>query len=359
MKNRMKRLSFLLVLALLLCVFPAHAAEIVDSGKCGENLTWTLDSDGLLTISGKGEMSNFDWSNSPFDESESIKKIIINAGVTSIGDYAFNYCRSLTSVSIPNSVTSIGSRAFYGCYELDEIVFPKSVSYVGLCAFEDGNLTVTFMNPDCTIDIDDPSGLSGGISGDWEPIVFIGFANSTAEKYAKSHYGVEFKIYCPHKHTSVIAAVEKTCTEDGYTSGKKCDDCGEILIKPDVVPPAGHHDQNKDRICDKCKKTLMDVPVITETKNYVVKDSKTIYAADVVANYEGFASIEYRPDSNLDSIIGRRYLSVAIFDDDAYEKLWEYADTSDITVEHALLDSEGNTIMPYIKSNNYYSDYRF
>ena len=135
MKNRMKRLSLLLALCLLLSVLPAHAAEIVDSGECGENVTWTLDSDGMLTISGTGEMTDFDGGSSPFDKNESVKKVIINAGVTSIGAYAFSYYKELTSVTIPDSVTSIGNEAFTHCTGLKSIMIPNSITSIGDSAF--------------------------------------------------------------------------------------------------------------------------------------------------------------------------------------------------------------------------------
>ena len=107
-KNSLRaRLLTGLCLLLLLCVLsmPASAANIVDSGYCGgegdgTNLTWTLDSDGLLTISGEGEMENDLFG---FEKSANIKTVKINNGVTSIGEYTFYDCSSLTDITIPNS----------------------------------------------------------------------------------------------------------------------------------------------------------------------------------------------------------------------------------------------------------------
>ena len=79
----MKRiLSMLLVLSMVLgMALPVCAAETVDSGTCGENLTWTLDDEGTLTISGTGEMEGFpSWGS--YDED--IKSVVINAGATSV-----------------------------------------------------------------------------------------------------------------------------------------------------------------------------------------------------------------------------------------------------------------------------------
>ena len=66
-----------------------------------------------------------------------ITKIVIPDSVTSIGDYAFEYCSGLTSVMIPDSVTSIGYDAFYGCKGLTSITIPNSVKSIGGAAFCD------------------------------------------------------------------------------------------------------------------------------------------------------------------------------------------------------------------------------
>ena len=96
----MKRiLSLFLTVCLLLTLMPAaKAAEITQSGVCGENLTWMLDSDGVLTIRGDGPMTDYELSyetgeytsNSPFWENRSgIKTAVVESGVTSIGAQAF------------------------------------------------------------------------------------------------------------------------------------------------------------------------------------------------------------------------------------------------------------------------------
>ena len=98
---------------LLIALLMGLSANAEKSGSCGPNLKWHLTDDGVLTITGKGEM--YDYSHSrPWGYSD-IKRIIIGDSVTTIGNSAFSDCYSLTSVTIPNSVTTIGEFAFSDC----------------------------------------------------------------------------------------------------------------------------------------------------------------------------------------------------------------------------------------------------
>ncbi len=112
-----------------------EVATIVESGNCGDNLTWTLDSDGCLRINGTGEMWNWSFSSPWYDICKNIKSIIIGINVTSIGDYAFQGFENLTSITIPDSVTSIDDSAFRDCTSLTSITIPDSVTNIGCDAF--------------------------------------------------------------------------------------------------------------------------------------------------------------------------------------------------------------------------------
>ena len=109
----------------------------VESGTCGENVKWTLTKDGTLTISGTGAMTDYVFSDgAPWRSFRSqVKTVVIENGVTSIGNNAFYNCSSLTSVTIPKSVTSIGESAFGDCTSLTSVTIPNSVTSIGKAAF--------------------------------------------------------------------------------------------------------------------------------------------------------------------------------------------------------------------------------
>ena len=111
--------------------------DLYGKGACGTNVNWVMTGDGTLTISGKGRISNYDYSNrAPWDECRAyIKCVVIKPGVRGIGDYAFFECSSLTSVTIPDSVTSIEDCAFENCSSLISVTIPNSVTRIGDWAF--------------------------------------------------------------------------------------------------------------------------------------------------------------------------------------------------------------------------------
>ena len=107
-------------------------------GTCGENLTWILDNNGVLTISGAGKMEDYNnnRNNVPwYPEKDAVKAVVIKDGVRSIGGNAFSDCSSLTNINLPESVTSVGDCAFYGCTCLTNITIPAGVTNIGRGAF--------------------------------------------------------------------------------------------------------------------------------------------------------------------------------------------------------------------------------
>lgn len=122
----------------------AGDSAVVASGTCGNNLTWELDEEGCLTISGTGAMEEYGeyshsapWYTESLNPYQDIKKVVIEEGVTSIGSGAFSFCWSIANVEIPNSVSSIGDSAFYQCKKLDMVTIPDSVIDIGVHVFEE------------------------------------------------------------------------------------------------------------------------------------------------------------------------------------------------------------------------------
>ena len=113
-------------------------SEFVAEGTCGENLTWTLDKEGMLTISGEGAMDDFESHHTPWSEyNEQIQSVIIDPNVTSIGANAFYFLPYISSVTIPDAVTKIGVSAFESCYGLRSVTVPAGVTEIGRNAFAD------------------------------------------------------------------------------------------------------------------------------------------------------------------------------------------------------------------------------
>ena len=158
MKTRKIRLlSALLAVAMLFALMPtaAFAATEVASGTCGANLTWTLDSEGTLTISGTGAMKEYeDYTKRPWVAYKNdIKKVVIGKEVTTIGKHAFEDCSQLSTVELPQNgeLKKIGYNAFGyltpgSAPIITEIMIPNSVEEIAPYAFDHCTklATVTF-----------------------------------------------------------------------------------------------------------------------------------------------------------------------------------------------------------------------
>ena len=140
-----KNFVMYLVFSLLIAMSLAYGvnAEVV-SGNCGEdgdNVKWELDTEnGVLTISGQGDMWDYEYQ---YDYSggyttapwyscyPGISTVVIQNGITSIGNFAFYGCTGLTSIVIPGSVTSIGMSVFNRCTDLTNVTIPDGVTSIG------------------------------------------------------------------------------------------------------------------------------------------------------------------------------------------------------------------------------------
>ena len=145
MKKRMRMIMAMAVV--LLSLLTSGTVLAASSGKCGINITWTLDDNGNLVLTGSGPMGDYRYGLGPWKDCKNlIKTISIGDGITSIGDYTFQECSGLTSVVIPNSVTRIGDNAFYKCSGMTNLVIGNSVTRIGKYAFlECSSLTSVVM----------------------------------------------------------------------------------------------------------------------------------------------------------------------------------------------------------------------
>lgn len=155
MKKQIKRITAVAAAAALAIsfTFPAElgladlgvggnaiVASAESSGNCGDsgsNVTWSLDDNGTLTISGSGKIEDYrsDIDQPWYSNRSDITSVIIEPGVTSIGSQAFYYCSNLTSITIPSGLTSIGEMAFFYCSALTSVTIPNSVISIGNFAF--------------------------------------------------------------------------------------------------------------------------------------------------------------------------------------------------------------------------------
>lgn len=138
MKQRIFRaLSLVLCLALCLGLVPARAAEVVDSGTCGENLTWSLNSEGELRISGAGPMPDYgNYNGTPwYPHREEITSVVIGEGITRVGSRSFENYSQLAGLTLPEGLEEVGYCAFGDCSALQELVVPGTVRSMDVGAF--------------------------------------------------------------------------------------------------------------------------------------------------------------------------------------------------------------------------------
>ena len=299
-----------------------------------DNLTWKLYEDGTLNISGTGAMKNYIYGNnkSPARLNLSVTSIVIEEGVTSVGDYAFENCDNLTSITIPGNVESIGESAFYSCDNLTDvtlqdgvksigdaafiwcnnltnIVLPNSITSIGDWAFKDCTSLTSIKIPSSVTSIDDPfyncSSLKT-ISLDCDsPLKRTDFGNQA-----------DLVSYASHtlKKTAAKAA---TCTENGNKEYWTCEHCGKYFLSDDTNPetatavelsetvvPASHkltkveakaatctEKGNKEYwTCEHCKKYFLSDDTNPETATAVELSETVIPASHKLTKVEAKAA---------------------------------------------------------------------
>ena len=221
-----KSISVLLSLLMMLSVFAAltftaSAADVVETGSCGSGTSYTIDSDGLLTITGSGFITN-----QVFRDKGTFTDVVIEDGITGIGGGAFLCCPNLTTLTVGNGVTSIGSQAFRGC---------SSVTTLEFLSFAYCNSLTSVILPSSMTSLD--SGAFSGCNG-LRNVYYKGSEEqgsainlSAAFPSATIHYNyrevgdlVEFGTYPQTKVTdstlcAALDAADKTWMSYNYYSG--------------------------------------------------------------------------------------------------------------------------------------------
>ena len=216
MKSLLKRTMFsvVLLLTLLWCGSALAAGQgIVSKGTCGENLTWSMDEEFTLTISGNGDMIDFrvgsytGEAETPWNVGK-VRRVIIEPGVTGIGKYAFYRCEKLESISIPDTVVEIRAYAFKDGRVLGELILPDGFKTIGENAFADCALKkvslpesltsirfAAFHNCSHLKEITIPDGVTeiGGLAFPYRDITLYASANSDASE-ALSKAGFPFRV---------------------------------------------------------------------------------------------------------------------------------------------------------------------
>ena len=242
------------------------------------NLTWKLYEDGTLNISGTGAMKDYndDDNPSPVYQNSNVKKVVIEKGVTSIGNYAFSGCLGLKSITIPDGITSIGNHAFDSCINLRSITLPDSITSIGMWAFYNCWNVSSIIIPDGVTSIEDftfnscisltsitiPNSVTNIKSSAFhncadltsitipDSVTSIGYAAFSncdslqtislgcGSALKKSDFGDQANLvsYTNQHLLTKTEAKAKTCTEDGNKEYWTCEHCGKYFLSDDTNP---------------------------------------------------------------------------------------------------------------------------
>ena len=301
MKKRTKRLLTVMTAATMtfgsIALVPASAAAVksesvaVQSGTTGD-CTWTLDDDGTLTVSGNGEMGGYgyyQWDNA--------KKVIINEGVTAIGENEFFACYDLESVSIPSSVktinklafaldekltdvtisegvTFIGNGAFYECKSLTSISLPKSVKTIELGAFSRSGLK-SLIIPECVKSLECVSGCEN-LTDVLVPASVTDFSNY---------------VFCNNRNGLIIY------TPNGSYAQSRAEDLGIEVLEPEDYPQDFSWTLDEDGTLTVSGKGNMQfgengkAPWGTDIKKVIVKDGITAIRSNAFTNCRNLTEV--------------------------------------------------------------------
>ena len=170
-----KKISAVVAMIFLITVLPVFAAE--DKNKIGDNIYWNIEN-GVLYVSGSGEIPNYtdgDKNENPppwYSQKESIKGIVIESGITRVGDWAFGRFGNVCELSLPPTLETIGTQSFFRIGDVPRVVLPDGLTKAGQSAFgyskiksvvlppNDANLYIVFANCSELIKAEIPDGVT-------------------------------------------------------------------------------------------------------------------------------------------------------------------------------------------------------
>ena len=165
-RKLVEKLLLVVVMVVLCMAVDMTASALEPTGQCGDDVYWTFDeTTGELVISGEGDMWDYrdpetaSTKISPFENSQEIKSIIIEDGISSIGaksfwgcqtlenvviaesvtnifDYAFAYCSNLVEFDFSNALKTLGEGSFHNCTNLNNVVLPESLTSIEPLVFQ-------------------------------------------------------------------------------------------------------------------------------------------------------------------------------------------------------------------------------
>lgn len=256
-----------------------QGVEYPQTGSCGSSINYTLTSDGTLTLTGTGAMENYpasvDSSYAPWgDNSRAINNVVIEEGITTIGDGAFGACGRMKSISIPNTIESIGQDAFLGC-GLTEITIPENVRSLGYAAFQSSGITILHLPLSLERIESNCFSLSPKIQKIYYPgdesqwnAISVGPWNPWLYR-AEIIYNAVEEDNCKHEQATHVEEQPSTCTENGVQEHYECVSCGiwfvDVSTKDEIVdhdtltiPASGHYesiDEAAEATCTENGKT--------------------------------------------------------------------------------------------------------
>ena len=299
------------------------STNIGESGTCGTNLTWELTNKGVLTIKGTGAMKNYSLSYDVPWYGKRVLEVIIENGVTSIGNYAFFSCSNLKEIIIPKNIVSIGSSVFDYCdrlenifvqvdnsayYDIDGVLFDK---YNKLVRFPEGKKKKTYVIPE-------------GIKG----IGRYSFYQCNQLEEISLSQGVKTIGYRAFASCGNLVKINLTDTLTNISSGAftQCESLIDIEIPKSVTNLGSSlffncktlekievHEDNQS-YCDKDGvlfskdgKTIIKFPAAKEVSEYTIPDGVKVIDDDAFVNCEKITDISF-PESL--RIIGKSAFSM-------------------------------------------------